>query len=218
MSNPEPIRGEDPTVMEGLVNPSNVNFAGRPTTILPTVIPLERPPVPVETHRDASLGWGGALVVACLILGVLGSLVQYERSELRSEQARAAGFQTEDSLMEARSEDLGRFLAQPQTRLIRLTGTDASSDVEAALALNPAKPMGYFLCDQLQALDHGSHYEIWTRSGAEEARQMGGIDARPGVSVYPFKADLDLKGANRVEITAGPRSAGNGPIFVGEMD
>lgn len=218
MSNPDPYQGVDPQTMEGLVNPSNVNVVGRPPSILPSVPPAQRPSIPVVDKHTPSFGWGALLIAACLALGLLGSLAQYERFQFKAQRIRADDLGATESLIAAQNEDLGRFLAEPQTRLIRLTCTNSSPAVNAALLLNPAKQVGYLLCDQLQVLDHGVQYEIWATGASEEARQMAGIDARAGVSVYPFKTDLELKGANHVEITAGPRSSGNGPILVGDMD
>lgn len=162
-------------------------------------------------------GWGAMLVVACLALGFCASAVEYERVWGQGQHQRAELLATADSEVAGQLEDLGRFLADPQTRLIRLKGMDSSPIGDAAIVWNAPRQEGYLLCDQLRVLDEGTAYEVWTRRGSDEPIRIAGIQPKAGQSVYPFRA-TGVKSRDRLEITAGPPSARNAPILTGEFD
>lgn len=162
-------------------------------------------------------GWGAILVVACLALGFCASAVEFERVWGNGEQQRAEVLATADSEVAGQLEDLGQFLADPQTRLIRLTGMDSSPISKAVIVWNASRQKGYLLCDELRVLDAGTAYEVWTRRGSDEPIRIAGIQPKAGQSVYPFRV-TGVRSQDRLEITAGPPSAGNAPILTGEFD
>jgi hypothetical protein len=198
--------------VDGLVNPSNVNF-------FDPSIP-RKPPLSYTSHPHVSgvpsPVWAVILVLACLALGLVGGVVQWERGRADVEQRRAVSMAVHDSLLQAQREDLGKLLADPQTRMVRLLPSDGSRVTQAVIAWNPAQQTGFLFCDQLPALDSGVSYEIWATRDAEPS-PISRIDARPGLSVYRFRPDGGLNAVRRWEITAGPRSADAAPILVGVL-
>jgi hypothetical protein len=156
-------------------------------------------------------------VLACLALGFTASAVQYERLRVKGERERAGLLATADSEVEGQLEDLGKFLAEPETRLIRLTRADSSPIANAVIAWNASQQKGYLLCDDLRALDPAMAYELWVRRGSDEPMRIAGIEPKAGVSVYQFRAS-GVKSQDRLEITAGPPSVGKSPILSGEFD
>jgi hypothetical protein len=156
------------------------------------------------------------LIFACLALGFAASAVQYERLAATSQRNRAELLATADSRTEGQLEDLGKFLSQPQTRMIRLTGPAGSSVANAAIAWNAATGRGYLLCDQLPVLDGG--YEIWLLHGHDDPVKIATLSAKAGQSVYLFQAWREMDGKIRLQITAGPRSSGKAPILAGEIE
>ncbi len=172
-------------------------------------------------HDSGGRGWGTTLVLACLALGFTASAVEYERVQVKGERDRVGLLGAADSEVEGKLEDLGKFLAEPQTSVIRLTrpdsGADSSPIANAALAWNGSQQKGYLLCDELRALDPAVMYELWIRRGSDEPMKIAGIEPKAGVSVYLFRAS-GVKSQDRLEITAGPPSAGKSPILSGEFD
>jgi hypothetical protein len=175
------------------------------------------PPLGHERARRQGSSWATTLILACLALGFTASAVEYERVRVRSEQERAEWLSTADSSMEGQFEDLGKFLADPQTRLIRLTGLESSPLPSAAIAWNTSEQKGYLLCDQLPALNAGMAYEVWVRRGSDAPIRIAGIQPEAGSSVYLFRA-TGVKSRDRLEISAGPPSAGKTPILTGEFE
>lgn len=166
--------------------------------------------------RPRRANWSGTLILACLALGFTASAIKVEQSRIRSEQDRANILATADSAVESRLEDLGRFLAEPQTRLVRLSRLDPSAS-DAVIAWNSSLRRGYLLCDGLPPLDPQVDYEMWVMRGSGAPVRLAGVNARAGISAYPFQADGDLEQKDHVEITAGPREAGKSPIFSGDI-
>ena len=177
--------------------------------------PDTEPGAASATH-GSRLPWLSLLVLACLAMGFAASAVQYERIAATNQRNRAELLATADSRMEGQLEDLGKFLSQPQTRIIRLTGSAGSSIANAVIAWNAAAGRGYLLCDQLPVLDCG--YEIWVLHGGDDPVKIATIVAKAGDSVYLFQALGAMDGKIRLEITAGPRSSDKPPILVGEIE
>jgi len=177
--------------------------------------------------------WPVILIFACAALGFTASMVDYERSVARSERDRAEMLATECSLAQSQLEDLGKFLSDPGTRLIPLTGSGAFGSSTASIAWNMAGGHGYLVCDSLPVLDAGRGYEIWALQGGDDPVKLVTVDARPGLSIYPLRlSEMNLSRGNfsrgnfsgtnsgkmRVEITAGPRAEDKTPIFAGEIE
>jgi hypothetical protein len=162
--------------------------------------------------------WPIILIFACAALGFTASMVNYERSVARSERDRAEMLSTECSLAQSQLEDLGKFLSDPGTRLIPLTGSGAFGSSTASIAWNMAGGRGYLVCDSLPILDAGRGYEIWAQQGSDDAVKLVTVDAHPGTSIYPLQLSGANSGKMRVEITAGPRAEDKTPIFAGEIE
>jgi hypothetical protein len=167
--------------------------------------------------------WPIILIFACAALGFTASMVDYERSAMRSERDRAEMLATDCALAQGQLEDLGKFLSDPGTRLIPLTGSGALGSSTASIAWNMSRGHGFLLCDSLPVLDAGSGYEIWAQQVGDGPVKLVTVDARPGMSIYPLQlSGANISGANsgkmRVEITAGPRAEDKTPIFAGEIE
>jgi hypothetical protein len=152
-----------------------------------------------------------------LALGFTASAVEYEQARVKGERERAGVLAAADSEMQGRLEDLGKFIADPQTRVIRLTGENSSLISNAVIVWNATEEKGYLLCDELKTLEPAMMYELWIKHGTDEPMKVAGIEPRPGMSVYLFRAS-GVKSQDRLEITAGPPSTGKSPILSGEFD
>jgi hypothetical protein len=169
-------------------------------------------------NRSCRSSWPGLLIFACLGLGFAASAVEYERVTATAQRDRAEVLATMDSVEEGRLEDIGKFLASPQTRIIHLSPSDGAGIGSAVIAWNAPQQRGYLLCDRLPVLDPGDVYEVWAISAAEDAMKLASIEAKVGNSVYSFQAAGIIAGKTRVEVTAGARSPNKSPILSGEID
>jgi len=163
-------------------------------------------------------GWSLILIFACVALGFTAAAAEYERAAATSERNHAEILATECSAAEGHLEDLGKFLADPHTRLFSLNGAVGFARNNAVVAWNSAMRQGYFMCDDLPIRDVGSGYEIWALHNSEAPVKVATIDAKPGASVYPFRTSQENTGKIRLEVTAGPRSVENSPVFAGEIE
>jgi hypothetical protein len=189
----------------------------------PQYVPPYYPQQPQKTVAPIvyrrSTAWTPILIFACLALGFTASAVEYERARVVGERDRANILAADDSVVAGRIEDLGKFLADSQTRWIRLTNPQNTIGIHAVVAWNAQSQSGYLFCDQLTPLDGGNNYELWTLHGSDDPQSVGAVAPEAGASVYPFR----LKGegmviGNRLEITAGPRSESKTPILSGAID
>jgi hypothetical protein len=176
-----------------------------------------------EQHGDSlsnqsGSGWLLILILACVALGFTASATEYERVAASNERNHAELLATECSAVEGHLEDLGKFLADPHTRLFPLMGSEEFARNYAVIAWNTSEQKGYFMCDNLPVRDAGSGYEIWALHGNDEPLKVTTIDAKPGASVYPFRTSQGKTGKMRLEVTAGPRSLENSPVFAGEIE
>jgi hypothetical protein len=170
------------------------------------------------SNQPHGTGWSIVLVFACVALGFTASAADYERIVANSERNRAGLLGTECSAVEGQIEDLGKFLADPNTRLIPLVGSGEFAAAPAAIAWNSVQRHGYFLCDDLPVLDSGRGYELWALHGADDPMNIAIWDVKPGASVFPFRVWEPTTGKMRLEITAGPRSVEKSPVFAGEIE
>ena len=178
--------------------------------------PPQRIPAPPIRQRST---WTPILIVTCLALGFTASAVEYERARAVGERDRAQVLAADDSVIQGRFEDLGKFLADSQTRWIHLANPQNSAGVHALVAWNAQSQTGYLFCDQLPALDSGINYELWTLRDPENPQSVAAIAPQAGASVYPFRfLSGGLVIGTRLEITAGPRSISKSPILSGEID
>jgi hypothetical protein len=173
--------------------------------------------IAVSNHSNGT-GWSIVLVFACVALGFTASAADYERIVATSERNHAELLGTECSAVEGKIEDLGKFLADPNTRLIPLAGSGEFAANPAAIAWNAVEQHGYFLCDDLPVLDSGRGYELWALHGMNDPVKVAIWDVKPGASVYPFRVWEPMAGKIRLEITAGPRSVEKSPVFAGEIE
>jgi hypothetical protein len=170
------------------------------------------------SNQANGTGWSIILVFACVALGFTASAADYERIAATSERNQRELLATECSAVEGQLEDLGKFLADPHTRLIPLAGSGEFAADPAAIAWNAVERHGYFLCDDLPVLDSGRGYELWASQGMDDPVKVAMWDIKPGASVYPFRFWQPIAGKVRLEITAGPRSAQKSPVFAGEIE
>jgi len=189
----------------------------------PQYVPPYQPQQPQQRPspyvRPRSSGWTPILIFACLALGFTASAMEYERARAVGERNRANVLAADNSVVQGRMEDLGKFLSDSQTHWIRLTNADHTADVHALVAWNAQSQAGYLFCDQLPALDPGANYELWTLHSSDDAQSVAAIAPQAGASVYPFRFQSGgLIIGNRLEITAGPRSMSKSPFLTGEID
>jgi anti-sigma-K factor RskA len=124
---------------------------------------LEQPASRSARSRPLRLWWGvgaGALAAAGLVLTLSWHLVGTRR-ELEKTQGRIATLQAELS----QREELVRFLADPQVRVVQLSGLPVSPGAVARLLWNPDKGTGLFLATGLAQLPRGRVYELWAIAG-----------------------------------------------------
>jgi hypothetical protein len=145
-------------------------------------------------------------------------MVQFERARYGNELNRAYRLVTSVELAEADRETFGRNLSDPNTVLIHLSGFASTDGHTAAMAFNIPLRWGALLCDQLTKLPDGQHYKVWAVSNGDPENPvlLTAFDSQLGVSVYPFHFQNQVLSADRIEITAGPRS-GLAPILNGEI-
>jgi hypothetical protein len=145
----------------------------------------QKAPVQIVYRRTG--GWTPILIFACLALGFTASAVEYERARAVGERDRANLLAADDSVVAGRIEDLGKFLADSQTRWIRLTDPQNTVGMHAVVAWNAQNQSGYLFCDQLPPLDAGTSYELWTLHGSDDPQSVAAIAPQAGASVYPFR-------------------------------
>jgi len=173
-------------------------------------------PQPASPTRSA---WPTVVIFACLAVGFLASAVEFQRSTIQTQRQQSQVLATADSEVEGRMEDVGKFLSDPQTKYIHLTGSDGQPASHAVIAWNPAQQSGYLFCDQLPVLDPGIGYELWGLRPSADPVKIASVQPAAGTSVYPFRIrDHGFEIGNRIEITAGPRSATNSALLSGQVD
>jgi hypothetical protein len=171
---------------------------------------------PVAPPRSA---WPTVVIFACLALGFLASAVEFQRTTIQTQRQQTQVLATADSEVEGRMEDVGKFLSDPQTKNIHLLGADGQAVSHAVIAWNAAQQSGYLFCDQLPVLDTGIGYELWGLRPSADPVKIASVQATAGTSVYPFRIrDHGMEIGNRIEITAGPRSATNSALLSGQVD
>ena len=162
--------------------------------------------------------WAAPLILACLGLGFAASAVEYERVVATAQRDRADALAAIDSVYEGRLEDIGKFLSDPQTRLIRLAPSEDASISGAVIAFNGPEQRGYLLCDDLPMLGSGDNYEMWAIGAGAVPVKIASFEAKVGHSVYSFQARAAIGGKTRLEVTAGARSHGKVAVLAGEID
>jgi hypothetical protein len=172
---------------------------------------------PTSRRTDVS-SWSSALILCCLVLGFLAAIAQFERTRYGDELQRASHLATNVELFQGDQETFGRNLSDPHTMLIHLSGFASTDGHAAALAFNLSLRWGALLCDQLTKLPDDQHYEVWALWNGDPANAtlLAVLDSQPGVSVYPFHFQNQVVSADRIEITAGPRS-GQAPVLSGDV-
>jgi hypothetical protein len=149
--------------------------------------------------------WAGTVVIACMAIGLLSAICRFEMARLQAERERAMNLAGEASLVEAQQEDLGKLLS------------DYSDLRGATMAWNERLQRAVLFCDKLPILGDADQYEIWVADSSGTFSRLGGVDAHPGVSVYPIRFAALASPMSRLEITAGPRELAKGPVLVGEI-
>jgi hypothetical protein len=185
------------------------------------------PPVPQLVPYDAPrpavryvyrVSWGGTLVLACLALGLCGSAIQIERAQVARERAHMAALAAASSLLESQQEDLGKLLADPQTRLVALHAADAAAIGQATFAWNDHLQQGAIFCDHLPVSESGLPYVIQAYNGSSSGPasppvQIGSLQVRPGVSVYFFQSTSAVQPVRRIEVVPPGNAVASQPML-----
>ncbi len=113
-------------------------------------------------------------------------------------------------LLEERDESVAAFLADPETRVLRLEGAEGS----LALAFRPDRAGAYLLSADLAPLPAGRVYEFWTIEG-EAARAGGCFVPEDGALAVRIEADVSRSDAVAVSVepTACPDQPTTKPLY-----
>jgi hypothetical protein len=175
-------------------------------------------PIYYESNRGENRqSWAGALVLTCLALGFLAAMLELEQARTNAAREYAKATATSYVLQQARNEDLGKNLADENTRLVHLQSNEDSQPLGAALALNEKLDWGALFCDALTPLGAGAKYEVWGLGTGGTATQLGAIAPEAGQSVYPFSWTGSVTGVQRIEINSGDRAGGATLIYTGSL-
>ncbi len=175
--------------------------------------PIYYQPSPPPSRQS----WAGVLVLACLAIGLLAAMLEMERARANSERDYARVTSTTYVLQQARLEDLGKNLADGNTRIVHLQSSGIAQSAGAALALNQNLHWGALFYDGLAPLDGAKPYEIWAIGAGGAATELSAVAPESGVSVYPFSWTGDPGPIGRIEINSGDRAAGAALIFNGSL-
>jgi hypothetical protein len=124
--------------------------------------------------------------MACLALGFVTSWGAYEVHQRVSQEAGATIARDNLSMVSSQQYDLGRLLADPNTKIVNLVPSLQGSPVRvASVAWNQQQQRGYLFCEDLGD-GTGKRYQIWIipQSGDSKTVIIGPIE--PGRSVFTF--------------------------------
>jgi hypothetical protein len=152
-------------------------------------------------YRPPGHNWGTALVVACLALGFMMSWAVYEMRQRVTDEVSMAGFRHDLDSMVAEQADLGRLLADPRTKLVRLVPSEAGSSIHfAAVAWNEERQSGIVFCDDLLAQGR-RRYQVWLIPAAGDPTAVAFGPTEPGRAVYPFNATEPAAAPSQIVLT-----------------
>jgi hypothetical protein len=144
-------------------------------------------PTPPIIYRTRPSGdWGTALVFACFAIGLILSWGTYEMRQRIAQEESTRRFRHDIDAVTSRQRDLGRLLADPRTKLIRLLPTGQNSlPVWAAVAWNDQSQTGALFSDDL-FLRGSRRYQLQLVPSSGLATSMLVGPSAPGQTVYFF--------------------------------
>jgi hypothetical protein len=148
--------------------------------------PANDPNRPVVYSTQPPDEWGAALIVACLALGFVSSWAVYEMHTRIADQVNAVTYRHDLDMLAGQQSDLGRLLADPRTKLVRLAPVDASIS-RISVAWNQESQTGAVFSENLA--DGGGHwYQLWLMPAAGRATIVSFGPTEPGRAVYPISS------------------------------
>lgn len=196
-------------MVEGLINPSHVGDV---------LLALRRGDA--DRLRSGGGGrlttWAVTVIIACLALGFMGSIIQSLGRALGRQQNITNTARTAADYAQSVDEDVGKLLADPQTKLVRLT-SPSQLTADAAIAWNEARRDGALFCDKLPLLPASQSYEIWAIGRSDKGAKVVEVRPAPGVSIYPFHYSDASVHLIRFEVTAGAPDATRPPALAGTV-
>jgi hypothetical protein len=195
------------------------------------------PPLPYNSSKPAiryvyRVNWGATLIIACLALGLSAGVIQLERAQIAQQRNRMAAVTAAASLRESQEEDLGKLLADPETRLVPFEADAAIG--QATVAWNERLQQGAIFCDHLPISDSGQPYAVVAydsppgqpatdqpgsghagkdRTITGQSRQIATLQVRPGVSVYFFSSGSPIHLVRRIEVISSDNSPNGRPML-----
>jgi hypothetical protein len=152
--------------------------------------------------------WGTALIVACLVLGVVLAWGHYEVGQRRLAESDIRLYRHDLDALTSRDGDLGNLLADPDTKLVPLETADPREISPlhlAAIAWNDGHQRGALFCDNLAPAGDGREYQLWLipREGDDAATAVSLSDPEPGQTVYAF-SPMGRASPREFVLTVGP--------------
>ena len=121
-----------------------------------------------------------------------------------------SGFRHDLDALDSRDRDLGALMADPRTKLVRLSPVDdlergVHSPVRhASVAWNDARQSGVFFCDGLVPADGSDRYRLWLVPPAGAATGIELARPEPGRTVYPLSPEIRAPAPGVFVLTDGP--------------
>jgi len=150
------------------------------------------PVVDMAARRGARLGgvrssWMAAAAALIVVAGVFGYIVRGDGGTTTSSEVAA-------------------LLAQPDARLVPLTGSDGRS---AQVVVSPSKQRLVVVSDQLGAVPDDKAYALWAIG--DQGPVLAGL-FRPGTDGrVESQVDVDLSGAQQLGVTVEPKGGSDQP-------
>jgi hypothetical protein len=110
----------------------------------------------------------------------------YEMRTRVAQQVSTAAYRHDLDLLIGQQSDVGRLLADPRTKLVRLLPVGDDSMVgRASVAWNQESQSGAVFCDDLTI--GGEHwYQLWLMPATGRATSVKFGPTQPGCAIYPF--------------------------------
>jgi hypothetical protein len=145
--------------------------------------------------------WSVALVTVCLALGFAISWAGYEVRQRLAQEASVVHFRHDLDMLSSQQSDLGQLLADPRTKLIRMSPVDGAWAVaDACVAWNGERQSGILFCRMLNESE-GQKFKLWLIPTVGPAAGADIGPAEVGKSVYPFNTIGSAESPARIELT-----------------
>jgi hypothetical protein len=150
--------------------------------------PADSPIRPAARSAQPPDEWGAALIVACLALGFVTSWAVYEMHTRVAQEIGTVNYRHDLDVLIGQQTDLGRMLADPRTKLVRLIPVADDSPLRLiSVAWNQQTQTGAVFGDDLA--DAGERwYQLWLMPQTGQATIIRFGPARRGRAIYPFSS------------------------------